>query len=183
MADSATANQTGIIISTSAVTFITGFLLGIYSIRGYLISPDLRAERAANLQDPIESDESDIDEDDTILDHAPNWSNGLDADRKQGLRVEEAEPVKGSKSKNKKKGKKDGESPAGTASEGSPNEECKLVLVVRTDLGMTKGTDISAPSPPSPPLFLSSFRQKQETINMFSHERGVRELKEKQKQN
>lgn len=134
-------NTTAVIISTSIVTFITGFLVGIYSIRGYLISPALRAERAANLRDPIESDESEIDEDDTILDHAPNWANGLDADRKQGLRVKEEESsAKKSKKKGGKKGALEESLPkAGEAKEGNPNEECKLVLVVRTDLGMTKG--------------------------------------------
>jgi len=134
-------NTTAVILSTSIVTFITGFLVGIYSIRGYLISPALRAERAANLRDPVESDESEIDEDDTILDHAPNWANGLDADRKQGLRVKEEDPsVKKSKKKGGKKSALEESLPkAGEANEGNPNEECKLVLVVRTDLGMTKG--------------------------------------------
>ncbi|KXJ96671.1 peptidyl-tRNA hydrolase PTH2-domain-containing protein [Microdochium bolleyi] len=140
-------NGTAVIIGTSIVTFLTGFFLGVYSVRGYLISPDLRAERTSNLKDPIESDESDIDEDDTILDHAPNWSNGLDADRKQGLRLEQeeedkatAEKTKSSKKKGGKKGGAEANAPAaGQAKEGSPNEECKLVLVVRTDLGMTKG--------------------------------------------
>lgn len=60
----------------------------------------------------MESEESDIDEEDTILDHAPNWSNGFEADKKQGLRASTSQPI---------------------------TEECKLVLVVRTDLGMTKG--------------------------------------------
>ncbi|KAH7040215.1 peptidyl-tRNA hydrolase PTH2-domain-containing protein [Microdochium trichocladiopsis] len=149
MADTAAGvNTTAVILSTSIVTFITGFFLGIYSIRGYLISPSLRAERAANLKDPVESDESDIDEDDTILDHAPNWTNGLDADRRQGLRVTEEEKssssTKDGSQKKKKKGGKKGAAEenmpkAGDAKEGNANEECKLVLVVRTDLGMTKG--------------------------------------------
>ncbi|KAK1761128.1 peptidyl-tRNA hydrolase 2 [Echria macrotheca] len=105
------------VVTTSVVALLSGFLLGVYSIRGYLISPALKAERASNWKDPVESDESDIDEDDTILDHAPNWSNGEEADRRQGLRAQsapKAAPLK-------------------------PGEECKLVLVVRTDLGMTKG--------------------------------------------
>ncbi|KAL1881127.1 hypothetical protein VTK73DRAFT_4804 [Phialemonium thermophilum] len=110
-------------ISSSIAAFISGFMLGVYSIRGYLISPALAAERRANLDDPVESEESDIDEADTILDHAPNWENAEEADRKQGLRV-------GSRRK--------------TTVMSAPvsfntDEECKLVLVVRTDLGMTKG--------------------------------------------
>ncbi|EGY19935.1 Peptidyl-tRNA hydrolase 2 like protein [Verticillium longisporum] len=114
-----------LILTTSAVTFLSGFALGVFAIRGYLISPALKAERRGNLRDPVESDESDIDEDDTILDHAPNWANGEAADRRDGLRQEE-------KKKDEKKAKAVPIADVG-------KEECKLVLVVRTDLGMTKG--------------------------------------------
>ncbi|KAK1772948.1 PTH2-domain-containing protein [Phialemonium atrogriseum] len=114
---------TTVLISSTLVAFLSGFMFGVYSIRGYLISPMLVQERRANLEDPVESEESDIDEDDTILDHAPNWTNGEEADRRQGLRA-----------------------PARAAAPAAPaepvvdaTEECKLVLVVRTDLGMTKG--------------------------------------------
>jgi PTH2 family peptidyl-tRNA hydrolase len=114
---------TRIIISTSIVALLTGFLFGVYTIRGYIISPGLTEERRANFNDPVESEESDVDEDDTILDHAPNWENGEEADRRQGLRARaQAAPA---------------------AARPEPivdaTEECKLVLVVRTDLGMTKG--------------------------------------------
>ncbi|KAL8296728.1 hypothetical protein RB597_006039 [Gaeumannomyces tritici] len=124
--------SSSVIVSTSVVALISGFLLGIYSIRGYLISPALVEERRRFAQDPVESDESDIDEDDTILDHAPNWSNGVDADRRDGLRATAA----GSK---KAKAKKGAPAAAAAAVVEDSNEECKLVLVVRTDLGMTKG--------------------------------------------
>ncbi len=109
-------DETGVILTTSIATFVTGFLVGVWAIRGYIISPELTAERRANTDDPVESDESDIDESDTILDHAPSWGNGPQADRRQGLSV------------------KASQQPALKS-----NEECKLVLVVRTDLGMTKG--------------------------------------------
>ncbi|KAK3387235.1 peptidyl-tRNA hydrolase PTH2-domain-containing protein [Podospora didyma] len=123
--------QSTVVVTTSIVALISGFLLGVYSVRGYLISPDLKQERLANIRDPVESEESDIDEDDTILDHAPNWVNGEDADRRQGLRV--AEPPK-EKSKTTKT-----KTFAAAGAVDLSNEECKLVLVVRTDLGMTKG--------------------------------------------
>lgn len=110
-------SQTAVVLTTALASLITGYGIGIYVNRGYLISPALAEERRKNLYDPIESDESDVDEDDTILDHAPNWVNGSAADRRQGLSVDGSKPVV-------KLG----------------NEECKLVLVVRTDLGMTKGT-------------------------------------------
>lgn len=127
--------QTKLIISTTLVSFISGFFLGIYAIRGYLISPALKAERDANWKDPVESEESDIDEEDTILDHAPNWSNGEAADRKQGLRIEKE--VK--KEVEEEAPPKPTETDKIEVDEGKASEECKLVLVVRTDLGMTKG--------------------------------------------
>ena len=120
-----------VVVSTSVVALVSGFLLGVYSIRGYLISPSLKNERERYWKDPVESEESDIDEDDTILDHAPNWANGEEADRRQGLRADAAKPT----------------TPAAASKPAEKiKEECKLVLVVRTDLGMTKGLS----SPPFP---------------------------------
>lgn len=126
------------------------------------MSPELADERRHNLYDPVESDESDVDEGDTVLDHAPNWANGVEADARDGLRQR---GIAGGEKKNKKKGKKgavkeeEGRSNAplvdvGTGGNANANEECKLVLVVRTDLGMTKGTVTSllfSPSPLTPP--------------------------------
>ncbi|KAK4042325.1 peptidyl-tRNA hydrolase PTH2-domain-containing protein [Parachaetomium inaequale] len=109
-----------IIVTTTLIAFISGFGLGVYTIRGWwLVSPDLAAERAANLHDPVESDESDVDEEATLLDHAPNWANGAEADRRQGLRANTGG--------------------GGAGIKFDAREECKMVLVVRTDLGMTKG--------------------------------------------
>lgn len=140
MSEPMSTSSQSIIVGTSIATFFTGFLLGIYSIRGYLISPDLADERKHNLYDPLESEESDIDEDDTVLDHAPNWSNGADADRRQGLSASaKSRPVK---------------EPLVASPE--TNEECKLVLVVRTDLGMTKGM-LSPPYHHFPPTKLTPF--------------------------
>ena len=120
-----------VVVSTSVVALVSGFLLGVYSIRGYLISPSLKNERERYWKDPVESEESDIDEDDTILDHAPNWANGEEADRRQGLRAGAAKPT----------------TPAAASKPAEKiKEECKLVLVVRTDLGMTKG--LFSPLPP-----------------------------------
>lgn len=121
-------NASVVLVSTTLVSVLSGFLLGVYSVRGYLLSPALVEERRRNLKDPVESDESDVDEDDTILDHAPNWANGEDADRRDGLRA----------AQEKKEKPKPATTPA-VVPVGDTNEECKLVLVVRTDLGMTKG--------------------------------------------
>ncbi|KAK3901443.1 peptidyl-tRNA hydrolase PTH2-domain-containing protein [Staphylotrichum tortipilum] len=112
-----------LLVTTSILSFLSGFGLGVWTIRGWLVSPELAAERAANLHDPIESEESDVDEEETLLDHAPNWANGAEADRRQGLRA--------------RGGKTEGGGEGGL--QFNPGEECKLVLVVRTDLGMTKG--------------------------------------------
>ena len=123
-------DTTLVVISTSVVALLTGFLLGIYSINGYIITPEFAKQSRANYEDPVDSDETDIDEDETHMDHAPNWANGEEADRKQGLRV-------GGNEKSKTGGKK---SKAGNVPSVEDNgEECKLILVVRTDLGMTKG--------------------------------------------
>ncbi|KAI1095489.1 PTH2-domain-containing protein [Rostrohypoxylon terebratum] len=126
-------NPTSMIVATSIVTFLSGFLFGVYSIRGYLIvSPALASERRSNIDDPVESDESDID-DDTILDHAPNWANGEDADKRDGLKMSKQRKPKNAKTDEKE------DSSRPPLADAPANEECKLVLVVRTDLGMTKG--------------------------------------------
>ncbi|KAI1274434.1 PTH2-domain-containing protein [Xylaria sp. FL0933] len=144
------------LITTSLVAFFSGFGLGIYSIRGYIVPPALKSAREKRLHDPVESEESDIDEDDTILDHAPNWANGAEADKRQGLRVAEGETAKkkeknkGKQIRNKEEENAETKNPrqeaeivhprqAAVNPGSNPNEECKLVLVVRTDLGMTKG--------------------------------------------
>ncbi|KAI1780523.1 PTH2-domain-containing protein [Hypoxylon cercidicola] len=143
MADRTVTFSTGMIVSTSIVAFISGFMLGVYSFRGYLfVSPALESERRQLLADQSESDESDVDEDDTILDHAPNWANGEDADRRDGLRVPKPKKSKKSKAAKDDDGTDEKVEKAAAAppiAEGPANEECKLVLVVRTDLGMTKG--------------------------------------------
>lgn len=126
--------STLVVLTTSIVALISGFMLGVYSIKGYLISPELSRESRANYEDPVDSDETDIDEDATVLDHAPNWANGEEADRKQGLRMR-----KGDSKKTKTKQLVGSEEASKGPSVEDTGEECKLVLVVRTDLGMTKG--------------------------------------------
>ncbi|KAH7319662.1 peptidyl-tRNA hydrolase PTH2-domain-containing protein [Stachybotrys elegans] len=113
------ARQSAMLVGTAVTSLITGYILGVYAIRGYLISPELAEERRRAYADPVESDESDVDEGDVPLDHAPNWANGRDADKRQGLSFQAAQSK-----------------PAPPI---DTHEECKLVLVVRTDLGMTKG--------------------------------------------
>ncbi|KAH8196495.1 hypothetical protein TruAng_009325 [Truncatella angustata] len=127
---------TGMLLPTSIVALLTGYLLGMYTVQGYLIPPSLSEERRRNLSDPVESDESDVDVDDTILDHAPNWVNSTEADSRDGLKQR-----KPNKATARSEGKLVDVDSSSTppANLGSPNEECKLVLVVRTDLGMTKG--------------------------------------------
>lgn len=135
--------STLVVMTTSIVALISGFLLGVYSIKGYLISPELSKEARANYEDPVDSDETDIDEEATVLDHAPNWANGEEADRKQGLRLRNR--AGGAKKSNTKKIVGGDETPTGPTVEDT-GEECKLVLVVRTDLGMTKGEHTASAS-------------------------------------
>ncbi|KAL3425530.1 peptidyl-tRNA hydrolase PTH2 [Phlyctema vagabunda] len=112
-----------LIISTAIVAGLTGYMIGVASSLGFLPIPFMNrapvVRGIANYDNETESEEEDIDE--SILDHAPNWSNGLEADKRDGLRAEQKAPV-----------------PEKPSFEDS-SEECKLVLVVRTDLGMTKG--------------------------------------------
>jgi PTH2 family peptidyl-tRNA hydrolase len=120
------------LISTAIIAGISGYMIGIASSLGFFPIPFLpkapKERGIANYDDEEESEDEDIDE--SILDHAPNWANGLEADKRDGLRatkeVKKEEPVK-------------------TGLEDS-TEECKLVLVVRTDLGMTKGKFLPLPS-------------------------------------
>ncbi|KEY72724.1 hypothetical protein S7711_02512 [Stachybotrys chartarum IBT 7711] len=117
---------TTVLLGTALASFVSGYLFGVYAIRGYFISPDLVEERRRFRNDPEESEESDVDEDEVALDHAPNWVNGREADRRQGLSMGAIR-------------EKQQQQPKPAPNYGNSNEECKLVLVVRTDLGMTKG--------------------------------------------
>jgi hypothetical protein len=109
-------------------------MFGIASSLGFFPIPfKTRAPKPrgiANYDDEEESAEEDIDE--SVLDHAPNWSNGLAADKRDGLRAAT-------------KSEKTAEVTEKAAWEDG-TEECKLILVVRTDLGMTKGSLFPRPS-------------------------------------
>jgi PTH2 family peptidyl-tRNA hydrolase len=126
------------LIGTAIIAGISGYMIGIASSLGFFPIPFLpkapKERGIANYDDEEESEDEDIDE--SILDHAPNWANGLEADKRDGLRAT-------------KEAKK--EEPVKTGWEDS-TEECKLVLVVRMDLGMTKGM---FPLPSSP--FIQTF--------------------------
>ncbi|KAF7861451.1 hypothetical protein EAF04_008016 [Stromatinia cepivora] len=120
---------TAMLIGTAIIAGLSGYMIGIASSLGFFpipFMPKAPKERGiANYDDEEESEEEDIDA--SILDHAPNWGNGFEADKRDGLRVMERSAPK----KNEKK-----RSEGGLVDNG---EECKLVLVVRMDLGMTKG--------------------------------------------
>src|ERR1700710_2096697 len=118
------------LVGTAIIAGLSGYMIGIASTLGFLPIPFMpRAPKArgiANYDDEEESEEEDIDE--SVLDHAPNWANGPEADKRDGLRAV-------AKTENK----------AEKATWEDSTEECKLVLVVRTDLGMTKGSYFSSP--------------------------------------
>jgi peptidyl-tRNA hydrolase, PTH2 family len=125
MADRVPPTSTAVLISTAILSLITGYMLGIGSSLGLFPNPFLQPQEAraasrrtktSNYDNEEESSEEEVDG--ILLDHAPNWANGKAADIRDGLRV------------TKKEAKPAWETSA---------EECKLVLVVRTDLGMTKG--------------------------------------------
>ncbi|APA11610.1 hypothetical protein SS1G_05058 [Sclerotinia sclerotiorum 1980 UF-70] len=123
-------SPTAMLIGTAIIAGLSGYMIGIASSLGFFPIPFMpkapKARGIANYDDEEESAEEDIDA--SILDHAPNWGNGFEADKRDGLRVMERS---GPKKVDKKK-----------KIEAKPvddKEECKMVLVVRTDLGMTKG--------------------------------------------
>ncbi|EKD12774.1 uncharacterized protein L3040_006927 [Drepanopeziza brunnea f. sp. 'multigermtubi'] len=152
MADRSAPTTIAVIISTALIAGVSGYLLGIGSSLGIIPNPfgaKTPVKRGVeNYDDEEESEEEDIDA--SILDHAPNWSNGFEADQRDGLRATAA-GVSASAKKQAAKAKKDsdwedvtvkGEDPEKEAARPEwedSSEECKLVLVVRTDLGMTKG--------------------------------------------
>ncbi|KAG4417914.1 hypothetical protein IFR04_008968 [Cadophora malorum] len=143
MADRAPPTPVAMIIGTALIAGISGYLFGIGSGLGLFPNPfvakEARKRGISNYDDEEESEEEDIDA--SVLDHAPNWSNGFEADKRDGLRATSAAKVKqelGIKREGmdsipevkKQEAKQELE---------DANEECKMVLVVRTDLGMTKG--------------------------------------------
>jgi len=135
MADRIPPTPVAMLIGTALIAGISGYMIGIASSLGFLpipFTPKAPRERGiANYDDEEESEEEDIDE--SILDHAPNWANGFEADKRDGLRVTAVGPQKDSHKESEKK-------PRDAIKEvEDTGEECKLVLVVRTDLGMTKG--------------------------------------------
>jgi len=77
------------IIGTAIIAGITGYMIGMASSLGIFPNPFVTKEPKprgiANYDDEEESAEEDIDE--SILDHAPNWANGLEADARDGLRA------------------------------------------------------------------------------------------------
>lgn len=147
MADRSPPTTLAIIISTALIAGLSGYLLGIGASLGLLPNPFVAKKPAKrgieNYDDEEESEEEDIDA--SILDHAPNWANGFEADKRDGLRATAAATKKQPKVKTESewedvevKVEHPREKAAKPEWENS-NEECKLVLVVRTDLGMTKG--------------------------------------------
>ncbi|KFY81757.1 hypothetical protein V500_11117 [Pseudogymnoascus sp. VKM F-4518 (FW-2643)] len=126
MADRPPPSTTAIIVGTAILSLLTGYMIGTATSLNLLPSlfstaPAKTRSRSdtTGYDDEEESSEEEI-EAGEVLDHAPNWTNGPEADKRDGLTV--AAPVAA-----KKREVVD------------DNEECKLVLVVRTDLGMTKG--------------------------------------------
>ncbi|CZT06656.1 hypothetical protein WAI453_006007 [Rhynchosporium graminicola] len=152
MADRAPPTPMAMIIGTALIAGVSGYLLGIGSGLGIFPNPfvprEARERGISNYDDEEESEEEDIDA--SILDHAPNWSNGFEADKRDGLRATSAGKAKEVRKEPKIKQESGNEwedvmpVPEIKREQAKQeledvNEECKMVLVVRTDLGMTKG--------------------------------------------
>lgn len=183
MADRPSPTPVAVIIGTAILSLITGYMLGMGSSLGFFQLPFLQSAspstgprtRTGNYDDEEESSEEEIDG--VLLDHAPNWANGEAADRRDGLRIsdkEKRELVKGSvgeggMNEKKTEEKMAEEKPAWADSK----EECKMVLVVRTDLGMTKGTFLRSPIFFSYPRSSAS-NSSQKTEQTYGHRHGNR---------
>jgi hypothetical protein len=115
------------IIGTAIIAAVSGYMIGIASSLGFIPIPFMPKTAAMRTpyDDEEESEEEDIDA--SILDHAPNWANGFEADKRDGLRATASATKKEKKITAKETVIED------------IGEPCKMVLVVRTDLGMTKG--------------------------------------------
>lgn len=92
MADQPGATPTAMIIGTAIISIATGYMLGMASSLGFLPNPFAgpKAPRqrgdTSHYNDEEESSEEEID-DGVIIDHAPNWANGVEADKRDGLRA------------------------------------------------------------------------------------------------
>lgn len=127
-----------LIISTAIICGLTGYMLGLGSSIGFLPNPfGAKSGKKGSrwVDSEVESSEEDIDDD--LLDHAPRWDGESPG---QGSLATKAQ-VKPKKSKKATHKPAQEEKPVVDKAKDSENanEECKLVLVVRTDLGMTKG--------------------------------------------
>jgi hypothetical protein len=128
-----------ILIGTAIIAGVSGYMLGMASSLGLIPNPFVARPPVRrgihNYDDEEESAEEEVDEDaEGILDHAPNWANGYEADKRDGLRARTGASKEGGR-KSTTASSSAREVPGWEKSK----EECKLVLVVRTDLGMTKG--------------------------------------------
>ena len=92
MADHQCPTPTAMLIGTAIISLSTGYMLGMASSLGFLPNPFAgpRAPRqhgdTSHYNDEEESSEEEID-DGVIIDHAPNWANGVEADKRDGLRA------------------------------------------------------------------------------------------------
>lgn len=134
-----TPSATAMIIGTALVAGVSGYMIGIASSLGLIPNPFVakppRERGIANYDDEEESTDEEID-DSIKIDHAPNWANGIEADKRDGLRVV---PSTANKKPEVKKPLQEAQSPFDDST-----EECKMVLVVRTDLGMRQGNPASS---------------------------------------
>ncbi len=135
-------------------------MLGMGSSCGFLPTPfssfptpsnQHRHGDTSHYDDESESSEEEIDADE-ILDHAPNWANGAEADKREGLRMSALQKRQGAQRLEEKAERKKTKKATGSREEEERRElqkdwdlteECKMVLVVRRDLGMGPGRQYS----------------------------------------
>ncbi|POS87044.1 hypothetical protein EPUL_001931, partial [Erysiphe pulchra] len=115
------------LLGTVLVAGISGYMIGAASSSSRKLVSNPPFASSSIVQSRIasyskETDTEDENVDDEPLDHAPNWGNDIKGNTKSELKVptkNKFEPM--------------------PVWDTQHQEECKMVLVVRTDLGMTKG--------------------------------------------
>ncbi|RKF63623.1 putative peptidyl-tRNA hydrolase 2 [Golovinomyces cichoracearum] len=85
-----TTAPTAMLVGTAIVAGISGYVIGVVCCRREVSSTSTSAMisdqgRTANYDDEKESEEEDVDL--ISLDHAPNWENSIEEDKKDGLRI------------------------------------------------------------------------------------------------
>ena len=126
---------TAMLIGTAIIAVLSGYMLGIASSLGFLPIPFMPRASAASAHKTVHYDSSEESEseeisDGAILDHAPNWANGYEADKRDGLRAGLAEAAAAEEKAKRKQGQ------AKVALQVKSEEELQMLQATAISLGL-----------------------------------------------